>query len=384
MEKFDEIRLDPDAMLRTSWLYALTRKINTAPSLYLAAGAIHGCVLCEEDRPLLYMEDVGRHNAIDKIAGYMHLQRRLAGRQDLLHDRPADLGDGDQDRADADPDPDLALGLYRLGRRSGAPGRAHPDRPRQGQALRGAGRQRAHRLRRRSAARSRTSSPGSRARRAWPTKRRREDRREGVVGCCSPAGCRGAWAAATRRCGCSAGCRCSTGSSSGCGRRSRRWCSTPMATRRASPGSACRSSPTAFPISPGRSPACWPGSTGPRSTGRIARWSSASRPTRRFCRAISSPGSRRGIDEAGADLACAASGGQAHPVIGLWPVRLREDLRRAVVDGGHSQGRSVDRALSPRHGRVRQPADRSVLQRQPPRGSRPPRRQLLRRSSETP
>src|SRR5579863_6748013 len=72
MEKFDEVRLDPAAVLRTSWLYALTRKINTVPSLYLAAGAIHGCVLCEEDRPLLYMEDVGRHNAVDKIAGYMH------------------------------------------------------------------------------------------------------------------------------------------------------------------------------------------------------------------------------------------------------------------------------------------------------------------------
>ena len=73
MERFEEVRLDPAAVLRTSWLYALTRKINTAPSLYLAAGAIHGCVLCEEDRPLLYMEDVGRHNAVDKIAGYMHL-----------------------------------------------------------------------------------------------------------------------------------------------------------------------------------------------------------------------------------------------------------------------------------------------------------------------
>jgi FdhD protein len=73
MEKFDEIRLDEAAILKTSWLYALSRKINTAPSLYLAAGAIHGCVLCEEDRPLLYMEDVGRHNAVDKIAGYMHL-----------------------------------------------------------------------------------------------------------------------------------------------------------------------------------------------------------------------------------------------------------------------------------------------------------------------
>ena len=73
MEKFEEIVLPADAVLKTSWLYALTRKINTAPSLYLAAGAIHGCVLCEEDRPLVYMEDVGRHNAVDKIAGYMHL-----------------------------------------------------------------------------------------------------------------------------------------------------------------------------------------------------------------------------------------------------------------------------------------------------------------------
>ena len=43
------------------------------PSLYLEASAIHGCVLCEQDRPLIYMEDVGRHNAVDKIAGYMYL-----------------------------------------------------------------------------------------------------------------------------------------------------------------------------------------------------------------------------------------------------------------------------------------------------------------------
>jgi FdhD protein len=74
MEKFDTITLDPEAELRTSWLYSLSRQINTLPSLYLAAGAIHGCVLCEADRPLAYVEDVGRHNAIDKIAGYMHLE----------------------------------------------------------------------------------------------------------------------------------------------------------------------------------------------------------------------------------------------------------------------------------------------------------------------
>ena len=73
MEEFDKIVLDPDARVHTSWLYQLTKKINTAPSLYLKAGAIHGCVLCRADEPLIYMEDVGRHNAVDKIAGYMFL-----------------------------------------------------------------------------------------------------------------------------------------------------------------------------------------------------------------------------------------------------------------------------------------------------------------------
>ena len=74
MERFDDVELPKDAVLRTSWIYSLSKQINLTPSLYLAAGAIHGCCLCEEDRPLVYMEDVGRHNAIDKIAGYMRLQ----------------------------------------------------------------------------------------------------------------------------------------------------------------------------------------------------------------------------------------------------------------------------------------------------------------------
>ncbi len=73
MEKFEDVKLPRDAALKTSWIYTLSRKINTSPSLYLKAGAIHGCVLCEEDRPLIYLEDVGRHNAIDKIAGYMFM-----------------------------------------------------------------------------------------------------------------------------------------------------------------------------------------------------------------------------------------------------------------------------------------------------------------------
>ena len=70
MEGLAGVKL-PDAELRTSWLYALSDKINRTPSLYLTAGALHGTVLCEKDRPLVYMEDVGRHNAVDKVAGWM-------------------------------------------------------------------------------------------------------------------------------------------------------------------------------------------------------------------------------------------------------------------------------------------------------------------------
>ncbi|SPH20063.1 Sulfurtransferase FdhD [Ascidiaceihabitans donghaensis] len=61
----------PATQVKTSDLYALAAKINRTPSLYLEAGAIHGTVLCHGDQPLVYMEDVGRHNAVDKIAGWM-------------------------------------------------------------------------------------------------------------------------------------------------------------------------------------------------------------------------------------------------------------------------------------------------------------------------
>ena len=70
MDVIEQARL-PDVELRTSWLYRLTNVINTTPSLYLEAGAIHGCVLARADQPLVYMEDIGRHNAVDKIAGWM-------------------------------------------------------------------------------------------------------------------------------------------------------------------------------------------------------------------------------------------------------------------------------------------------------------------------
>jgi FdhD protein len=84
MEKFETISLPDGHIIKTSWLATLVKKINTTPSLYLEAGAIHGCVLAHEDRPLLYMEDVGRHNAVDKIAGYMY-QNEMSGADKIFY-----------------------------------------------------------------------------------------------------------------------------------------------------------------------------------------------------------------------------------------------------------------------------------------------------------
>ena len=78
MEGLDKVALPPTPV-RTSDLYALAAQINRTPSLYLEAGAIHGTVLCQGARPLVYMEDVGRHNAVDKIAGWMFSERVPAG-----------------------------------------------------------------------------------------------------------------------------------------------------------------------------------------------------------------------------------------------------------------------------------------------------------------
>lgn len=78
MDGFDDVVLNKDAQIKTSHLHALTKTINTTPSLYLSAGAIHGCVLCKDADALVYMEDVGRHNAVDKIAGWMHMNKASA------------------------------------------------------------------------------------------------------------------------------------------------------------------------------------------------------------------------------------------------------------------------------------------------------------------
>lgn len=73
MDSFDGTSLSDSALVSTASLQTLLKRINTMPSLYLTAGAIHGCVLAKDDHPLVYMEDVGRHNAVDKIAGWMRM-----------------------------------------------------------------------------------------------------------------------------------------------------------------------------------------------------------------------------------------------------------------------------------------------------------------------
>ena len=78
MEDFSSVNLDKKTKIKTSWIYTISKKVNTRPSLYLKAGALHGCVLCKNDSPLIYVEDVGRHNAVDKIAGWMFLNKEDA------------------------------------------------------------------------------------------------------------------------------------------------------------------------------------------------------------------------------------------------------------------------------------------------------------------
>ena len=74
----------PNSKVSTAWLYSLTKQINQMPSLYLSAGAIHGTVLCKENQPLVYMEDVGRHNAVDKVAGWMR-GNQISGADKIMY-----------------------------------------------------------------------------------------------------------------------------------------------------------------------------------------------------------------------------------------------------------------------------------------------------------
>jgi FdhD protein len=73
MEDIDQIRL-PRPTLKQSSIYALLQALNEYNEIYKNAGAVHGCALCSEAEGIeQFIEDVGRHNAVDAIAGYMWL-----------------------------------------------------------------------------------------------------------------------------------------------------------------------------------------------------------------------------------------------------------------------------------------------------------------------
>ena len=84
MEVFYDIKLNNKTIIKSSWMKNISKKITEVPSLYLKAGAIHGCAICSEENILAYVEDVGRHNAVDKIAGWM-LLNNIEGRDKIFY-----------------------------------------------------------------------------------------------------------------------------------------------------------------------------------------------------------------------------------------------------------------------------------------------------------
>ena len=73
MAELDDIRLGA-GRLGQDQLYGLLNAIRLQESTYKSAGSVHGCALFERERMLIFVEDVGRHNAIDTIAGWMWLE----------------------------------------------------------------------------------------------------------------------------------------------------------------------------------------------------------------------------------------------------------------------------------------------------------------------
>ena len=84
MDRFEAAKLPKGTKISAADLTALSKTINHTPSLYLKAGAIHGCVLAKGAEMLLYMEDIGRHNAVDKIAGVM-LMNNISGADKIFY-----------------------------------------------------------------------------------------------------------------------------------------------------------------------------------------------------------------------------------------------------------------------------------------------------------
>ena len=72
MEGLSKLKL-PKISVKQSQLYAMLANLNAHNEIYKQAGAVHGCALCKGTEILRFIEDVGRHNAVDAIAGYMWL-----------------------------------------------------------------------------------------------------------------------------------------------------------------------------------------------------------------------------------------------------------------------------------------------------------------------
>jgi|TARA_B110000196_G_scaffold22316_1_gene17408 FdhD protein len=73
MEHLDELKIK-SIKTKQSHLYLLLKNLNIYNDVYKNAGAVHGCALCHDTKPLIFIEDVGRHNAVDAIAGKMWLE----------------------------------------------------------------------------------------------------------------------------------------------------------------------------------------------------------------------------------------------------------------------------------------------------------------------
>ena len=85
MAEVDQLVL-PAATLSQSRLYAIVNAIRLQESTYKSAGSVHGCALFRGEEMLLFVEDVGRHNAIDTIAGWMWLQAEpMAGTDKVFY-----------------------------------------------------------------------------------------------------------------------------------------------------------------------------------------------------------------------------------------------------------------------------------------------------------
>jgi FdhD protein len=74
MEDIDSIRLDDDVRVDEETLFGLLNAVRVHESIYKQAGAVHGCALAKGAEILTFVEDVGRHNAVDAIAGWMWLE----------------------------------------------------------------------------------------------------------------------------------------------------------------------------------------------------------------------------------------------------------------------------------------------------------------------